>query len=466
MLIHLLSGGASASLLQVFAAGAPVGPASAANLALAVLGGALALLIAIGVWLVYAPQTANSSATLAAVVLAALAFCITGFAFAMGGASGSYANLGPLAGLAREWTPRGPNRGLLGLQGFLLAGSAYDAATYALFILQAGLLTAAAVIAVSPWAPRAPRLVPAAFGLVFGGLLYPAYANWMWGGGWLGRIGQTLGHGHGAIDFAGSGVVNATAGLCALAALLALRPADVDASGDASRDGQHDEAIAGDRAALGLALAAIGGVVLAAAGTLSSADTRLAIAAANVMVAIIFGAGVGLLNSWLADGEPSMLLVAAAGLGGMAAVLAGAAFYPAWAAAVCGGVAGLIVTTIGRSLGALVRNRRGGLLAAAHGVAGLWGLLAAGLMADGSYGAGWNGIGVGAYLGVDGQGVTGLIPAGRAVAADPGQLTAQIIAALALLILPLAAYVVIRGLVWLAGLRTSAAKSEPAPEQA
>src|SRR3954452_19980734 len=43
-----------------------------------------------------------------------------------------------------------------------------------------------------------------------------------------------------------------------------------------------------------------------------------------------------------------------------------------------------------------------------HGVNGLWGLIAVGLFSDGSYGQGWNGVGVTDYLGVAGKGVTGL----------------------------------------------------------
>ncbi|HEX5472625.1 MAG TPA: hypothetical protein VFW73_12105, partial [Lacipirellulaceae bacterium] len=43
-----------------------------------------------------------------------------------------------------------------------------------------------------------------------------------------------------------------------------------------------------------------------------------------------------------------------------------------------------------------------------HGVNGLWGILSLGLFADGTYGAGWNGVGADSYMGVAGRGVTGL----------------------------------------------------------
>ena len=48
-------------------------------------------------------------------------------------------------------------------------------------------------------------------------LPYCIYANWVWGGGWLAQAGKNLGLGHGAVDFAGSGVVHAMGGIIALA---------------------------------------------------------------------------------------------------------------------------------------------------------------------------------------------------------------------------------------------------------
>ena len=44
-----------------------------------------------------------------------------------------------------------------------------------------------------------------------------------------------------------------------------------------------------------------------------------------------------------------------------------------------------------------------------HGYCGWFGAVALGIFADGTYGAGWNGVGAASYLGRAGQGVTGLI---------------------------------------------------------
>ncbi len=50
-----------------------------------------------------------------------------------------------------------------------------------------------------------------------------------------------------------------------------------------------------------------------------------------------------------------------------------------------------------------------------------WGLIAVGLFSDGSYGAGWNGVGATKYMGQAGRGVTGLFYG------DPSQLVAPCI---------------------------------------
>ena len=44
-----------------------------------------------------------------------------------------------------------------------------------------------------------------------------------------------------------------------------------------------------------------------------------------------------------------------------------------------------------------------------HGYCGWFGAVAVGIFADGSYGAGWNGVGASTYLGAAGKGVTGLL---------------------------------------------------------
>ena len=67
------------------------------------------------------------------------------------------------------------------------------------------------------------------------------------------------------------------------------------------------------------------------------------------------------------------------------------------------------------------------LIVPIHGVSAVWGLIAAGLFANGWYGRGWNGVGVEEYLGVSGQGVTGILTPVGIQPDFPQQLYAQLI---------------------------------------
>src|SRR5260370_24109938 len=60
--------------------------------------------------------------------------------------------------------------------------------------------------------------------LFMGGILYPIFGCWVWGGGWMSQLGQTWHMGHGYCDFAGSTVVHAVGGFCAMALAVLPRP--------------------------------------------------------------------------------------------------------------------------------------------------------------------------------------------------------------------------------------------------
>src|SRR5450759_207826 len=47
---------------------------------------------------------------------------------------------------------------------------------------------------------------------------------WVWGGGWLAKLGTNVGLGHGVLDFAGSSVVHAVGGFVGLAGILVIGP--------------------------------------------------------------------------------------------------------------------------------------------------------------------------------------------------------------------------------------------------
>src|SRR5258708_34545291 len=79
------------------------------------------------------------------------------------------------------------------------------------------------------------------YGFWVGMFPYAFFGNWVWGGGWLAQLGQTLGLGHGHVDFAGSSVVHMCGGRIALsgAAVLGPRLGKVWAGGNAPAHPRH-----------------------------------------------------------------------------------------------------------------------------------------------------------------------------------------------------------------------------------
>jgi Amt family ammonium transporter len=109
------------------------------------------------------------------------------------------------------------------------------------------------------------------------------------------------------------------------------------------------------------------------------------------------------------------------------ASLAVAPFIPTWGSLALGALIGLITPIAIFVCDRLLRWDDPTAALTVHGLGGLLGIAAVGVLADGTAGAGWNGIGADEYLGVAGQGVTGLLAAEGLRADFPLQLQAQLV---------------------------------------
>jgi len=107
-------------------------------------------------------------------------------------------------------------------------------------------------------------------------------------------------------------------------------------------------------------------------------------------------------------------------LAGLVAITAPCAFVTPVSAFIIGAIAGVLVVVSVFFFDKIKIDDPVGAISV-HGVNGLWGVIAVGLFSDGTYGAGWNGVGATSYLGVAGKGVTGLFYG------DSKQLIAQLI---------------------------------------
>lgn len=323
--------------------------------------------------------------------IAMIAYWAVGFALQAGG-MGPMATLGGFDKLANEFTITlgGKTWGLFGHTGFFLTGVAYAAPVFAYFLFQMVFMDTAATIPTGGMAERWKFSAFAVFSLFVGAFIYPIYANWVWGGGWLSQLGTNLGLGHGHVDFAGSSVVHMTGGVMALVggALIGPRRGKYNADGSANAIPGHNIPMA----LVGTFILAFGWFGFNPGSTLAGSDLRIAVIATNTMLAGAAGSITAMLYMWWKYGKPDPSMIANGALAGLVAITAPCAFVTAPSAVLIGAVAGVLVCwsvfffertlRIDDPVGAI----------SVHGTNGLWGILSLGLLADGTYGDGWNGV--------------------------------------------------------------------------
>src|SRR4029079_10965784 len=146
------------------------------------------------------------------------------------------ANLGgvsPLTGIFGHGSA-----GVIGLHGFLLQShGSYDVGVMVLFLFQVVCMETAGYIIIGAIAERISFAGFLLAEIAMGAVIYPVYGMWIWGGGWMAHLGTSLHLGHGAVDFAGSGVVHGTGGWAALALAIILGPLSRKVHADASAKG-------------------------------------------------------------------------------------------------------------------------------------------------------------------------------------------------------------------------------------
>ncbi len=316
-------------------------------------------------------------------------YFLTGFALQMGGA-GSIGLLGGTATLNAEVVVKGFG-GLFGHHGFFLTtGGTYDAGIYALFFFQMVFMDTTVTIPTGAMAERVKYSAIVLTSLFISMVFYPLYGNWVWGGGWLATLGSNFGLGHGAVDFAGSGVVHTMGGVLAVAGAVVLGPR----IGKFKKDGTP-RAFPGHH----VPMAIVGTIILFfcwfsfnTGGTYSGSDFRIAIAATNTMIAGAVGGCTAIFFWWIKYGKPDPSMTANGALAGLVAITAPCGFTNAISSFIIGLVAGILVCvavpTIERKF--KIDDPVGAI--SVHFVNGLWGVIATGIFADGTYGDGFNGV--------------------------------------------------------------------------
>lgn len=331
--------------------------------------------------------------------LGMLGFWVCGFAFMFGNYWNGPVPIGwqpplgqGLALLNQGWVIHIGDKsfGLLGLKGFFLSPSVFDTAVFCLFLFQMVFMDTTATIPTGTMAERWNFKHFVVYGFWVGMFPYAIYGSWVWGGGWLAQAGQNWALGHGAVDFAGSGVVHMCGGVIALAGGLVMGPrlGKYDKDGKPRAIPGHDVPMV----MLGTFILAFGWFGFNPGSTLAGTDNRIAIVAVNTMLAGAAASVGTLLTMYLVTGKPDPTMLCNGLLAGLVAITAPCAFVNSMGAVIIGFVAGVIVVfsvffwertvKVDDAVGAI----------SVHGVCGCWGVLSVGLFANGSYGAGWGGV--------------------------------------------------------------------------
>jgi Amt family ammonium transporter len=348
-----------------------------------------------------------------ALALAALGYFVMGFAFHLGGA-GLMGDHPGLEGLNHIFAGEGDLAwGLVGLEGFFLAGEAATPEALALFVTYLPMAATAVLLVVLSLHGRARDWQVIVGGLVVAAILFPLAACWSWGGGWLSNLGleSMLERGHGFVDHAGSVVVYLLGGMAALGALVGLgqrlppgEPGELE-----EMPPVHFPLLAN----VGALLFGLGWLGWSLSMPFHAADAGLSLERIAVN-GLLAGAGAILasqLYCQLTVGHADALMSARGTVAGFIAVSAGAPFVPPWAALLIGAVAGLLLPLAVYLVERVLYLPDGTATTPLGIIGGLWGALAVAMFADGRQGQGWNGVGADVYHTIAGMGVTGLFPA-------------------------------------------------------
>jgi Amt family ammonium transporter len=146
-------------------------------------------------------------------------------------------------------------------------------------------------------------------------------------------------------------------------------------------------------AVLGTLILAFGWFGFNSGSTLAGSDLRFSVVAFNTMIASCGGALTATLWMWFVRGKkPDVSMMCNGLLAGLVAITAPCAFVSPFGGLMIGLISGIIVVEVAFFMERKMKIDDPVGAIAVHGANGIWGVLAVGLFADGTYGDGLNGI--------------------------------------------------------------------------
>ncbi|MDR6999011.1 ammonium transporter [Neobacillus niacini] len=276
--------------------------------------------------------------------------------------------------------------GIIGTDGFMLKGDfshlKLSISTDTFWLFQGAFVIAVISIVSGAVAERVNFRAYLLYVILMTMFIYPIAGHWVWGGGWLGKLGME--------DFAGSAVIHALGGFSALAAAILIGP----------RKGKFTSKDASSIALpSNLPLASVGAFLLwfgwfgfNAGSTLTATDVRIGHIAIVTMLSAAAGGATALIYTLFRYGRSDAPSVINASLAGLVGITAGCAFVSDQSSILIGAISGLLMMGATNWLEAKRIDDPVGAFPV-HAVSGVWGTIAVGLFAtEGGLleGGGWH----------------------------------------------------------------------------
>lgn len=246
----------------------------------------------------------------------------------------------------------GDGNGFMGLQGLWMAGGAdnspavaqayqgvYSAISWAgvpfwaKFFFQLVFCGTAATIVSGAVAERIKYLSFIAFSFILTLVIYPLVGHWIWGGGWLAKLGF--------LDFAGSTVVHSVGGWAALAGVLVLGPrfGKYGPNGKMNPIPGHNIPLA----VIGLFVLWLGWFGFNPGSTMAADPEAISHILMTTNTSAIVAVLTSTATSWILLGKPDIGMTINGCLAGLVAITASCAFVSVPVSMLIGAIAGVIV---------------------------------------------------------------------------------------------------------------------------
>lgn len=328
--------------------------------------------------------------------LATVAFWMVGFGLMFGDGSGEYSFLGEhgffLRGADNSPTVTPDYRGDFNALGWVRVP------LYAKFFFQLTFAGTAATIVSGAVAERIRFIAFLLFSPLLVGFSYAITGHWVWGGGWLSKLGFW--------DFAGSTVVHSVGGWAGLVGTLLLKPRlkryptqkeynqylqesngeEQPENLERTYSGNYIIPVRGHN----LSLSTLGSLILwlgwfgfNAGSTLTLNPPAVSHILLTTIMAGAFGGIGATISSWLYLQKPSLAFIINGILGGCVSITASCAYINLESAAIIGTLGGVFVTFATKILDKSEIDDPVGAIPV-HLVCGIWGTLAVGLFSVGS----------------------------------------------------------------------------------